>query len=150
MKNFTLSFCLLSALMFTLNSCQKDEKKAEGAQDAVEAEFRLGSAGKWIIYDAILNGEYVMKNKVLLDPEQDGMAEWLIFDTDQKTIEVKYPNEVETYFFDYVIEDDNLKVFAPDGFEELMTIKSGSVYTDHFMLEQVIDSDKFEVILVKE
>ncbi|MBL0100433.1 MAG: hypothetical protein IPP49_10655 [Saprospiraceae bacterium] len=98
MKNIFLTFSIITLALLTMSSCDKEEAQPQPSKNAKEAEFRLGSVKKWVIIDVSLNGIYIMKNKVLLDPEQDGMAEWLIFDTDDKTVEVKYPMEAETTF----------------------------------------------------
>ena len=88
-----------------------------------------------------------MKDKVLLDPEQNGLAEWLSFDTDDKTVEVKYRDGDETIFFDYIIENDVFKVRHKDGEEEVMTIKSGSVFIDYFTVIQTDGDDVAEFTL---
>jgi len=150
MKTFILSFWIISATVISITSCQKDDLIHQGAKNAVEAEFRLGSAEKWIISDAKLNEAYIMKDRVLLDPDQNGMAEWLIFDTADKTVEVKYPKEDVSTFFDYIIENDIFKVIHQDGTEEVMTIRSGSVFIDRFNLEQTNGTYKLEMILVKQ
>jgi len=150
MKSIFFSLGAITLTFLTLLSCEKNEIQPQASKNAKEAEFRLGSVKKWVIIDVSLNGIYIMKNKVLLDPEQDGMAEWLIFDTDDKTVEVKYPMEAETTFFDYSIENDVFRVKHKDGTEEVMTIRSGSVFVDHFTLEQSDEFDKFEVLLKPE
>ncbi len=139
------SFLLISIITFS--SCNKDEAINQASKNVTEAEFRLGSPNKWIITDAKINDVYILKDKLLLDPDQDGLAEWLSFDTDDKTIEVKYPDEVETIFFDYTIVDDVFKVQHKDGEEEVMTIKSGSVFVDHFTLIQSDGGDIAEFTL---
>ena len=139
------SFLLVSIVTFT--SCDKDEAINQASKNAAEAEFRLASANKWIITDAKINGVYILKDKVLLDPDQNGLAEWLSFDTDSKTVEVKYPDEAETTFFDYVIENEIFKVLHKDGEEEVMTIKSGSVFIDYFTVIQTDGDDVAEFTL---
>jgi len=139
------SFLLVSMISYT--SCDKDDAINKAAKNALEAEFRLASVKKWILTDAKINNEYILKDKVLLDPEQDGLAEWLSFDTDNKTVEVKYPDEVETTFFDYIIENDVFKVRHKDGEEEVMTIKSGSVFIDYFTVIQTDGIDVAEFTL---
>jgi len=142
-----LIFSFLLGSMFTFSSCEKDEVTNKGAKNAAEAEFRLASVKKWIITDAKINNVYILKDKVLLDMDQDGLAEWLSFDTDEKTIEVKYPDEEVTTFFDYTIVGDVFKVRHKDGEEEVMTIKSGSVFVDHFTLLQSDGGDVAEFTL---
>ena len=139
------SFLLVS--MITYTSCDKDEAINQAAKNALEAEFRLASVKKWILTDAKINDEYILKDKVLLDPEQNGLAEWLSFDTDDKTVEVKYRDGDETIFFDYIIENDVFKVRHKDGEEEVMTIKSGSVFIDYFTVIQTDGNDVAEFTL---
>ncbi len=139
------SFLLVSMISYT--SCDKDDAINKAAKNALEAEFRLASVKKWILTDAKINDEYILKDKVLLDPEQDGLAEWLSFDTDNKTVEVKYRDADETIFFDYIIENDVFKVRHKDGEEEVMTIKSGSVFVDHFTVIQTDGIDVAEFTL---
>jgi hypothetical protein len=131
---FLFSFLLVG--MFTFNSCEKEKTQNEAAENVTEAELRLSNVKRWIVTDAKINDIYILKDKILLDPDQDGIAEWLSFDTDAKTIEVKYPDEPETTFFDYTIENDVFKVTHKDGVEEVMYIQSGSVYVDQFTLLQ--------------
>ena len=96
-----LIFSFLLVSMITYTSCDKDEAINQAAKNALEAEFRLASVKKWILTDAKINDEYILKDKVLLDPEQNGLAEWLSFDTDDKTVEVKYRDGDETILFHY-------------------------------------------------
>ena len=142
-----LIFSFLLVSMITYTSCDKDEPINQAAKNAAEAEFRLAGVKKWILTDAKINDEYILKDKVLLDPEQDGLAEWLSFDTDDKTVEVKYRDADETIFFDYIIVGDVFKVRHKDGEEEVLTIKSGSVFVDYFTMIQTIENDIAEFTL---
>jgi hypothetical protein len=150
MKN--VIYYLLVAYAFTsaLSSCQKEEPTKQASKNAAEAEFRLGSAKKWLVSDIKFNDTYIVKDKILLDSSEVDLVEWMIFDTKNKTIEAKYPSEVLTTFFDYIIENDTFKVIHKDGEEEVMTIKSGSVFEDHFSLSAVYGVDKLEAKLVKQ
>ena len=142
-----LIFSFLLVSMITYTSCDKDEAINQAAKNAAEAEFRLAGVKKWILTDAKINDEYILKDKVLLDPEQNGLAEWLSFDTDDKTVEVKYRDGDETIFFDYIIVGDVFKVRHKDGEEEVLTIKSGSVFVDYFTMIQTIENDIAEFTL---
>ena len=142
-----LIFSFLLVSMITYTSCDKDEAINQAAKNAAEAEFRLAGVKKWILTDAKINDEYILKDKVLLDPEQDGLAEWLSFDTVEKTVEVKYRDADETIFFDYIIVGDVFKVRHKDGEEEVLTIKSGSVFVNYFTMIQTIENDIAEFTL---
>jgi hypothetical protein len=138
MKKFP--FLMLFILFMFVYSCSKDN---DATSSVLEAEKRLGGPAYWEISDASINGEYLIKNKIILDSTNFVPAEWFKFDTNEKTIEVKYNDEPETSLFNYVIEGNNFKVYenGNSGEAEIMTIKSGSVFDDNFTLEQKDEDD---------
>ena len=134
-------------------SCKKEDPVEEGAKTTAEAELRLAAVDYWVISDVKYNGEYVVKDKKVLDPSGDfnDLVEWIKFNVDSKTVETKFASEDVTNLYDYTIEGDIFKVISKDAdgvYEEIMTIKSGSVFSDHFVFEQIFEDETLEVKLV--
>jgi hypothetical protein len=138
---------LLCILFITSYSCTKE---ANITSDVLAAETRLGNQDYWEISDASLNGVFFVKDKVVIDSTDFEPSEYFKFDTSAKTIEVKSYSDPNPTFYKYTIVGDNFTVFQEDNSEdvELMTIKSGSVFDDHFTLEQTIESDVYVVKFV--
>ncbi len=143
-----ISWLAFMFLLITFCACSKDNNDLQS--QAIEAEKRLGGPAYWEISDVTENGKFLVKDKVVLDSTDFEPAEWFKFDTNAKTIEVKYNDEPVTSLFSYLIVGDLFKVYEEGSTtdEDVMTIKSGSVFTDNFTLEQKIDSDIYIIKFV--
>jgi hypothetical protein len=133
-------YVFLSVFCLALYSCEKEK---DVSNEMVEAELRLGGPDFWILSDANINGVFLVKNKIVIDSSNYTPPEYFSFDTETKTIDVKYHDEKDVSVFNYKIVGDKFSVYVEGetGTEEVMTIKSGSVFDDHFILEEKIDNE---------
>ena len=148
MKKYFILFSLVLSVSFLTSSCKKDDKNDTSTIQI--AESRLAAANFWYISDASVDGKILVKDRVSVDPDSEGMAEWLKFDNIDKTVEVKYPDEVETTIFNYSIVGDKFSILDGSSEQEVMTIKAGSVFETYFSLIQMDGGSTFDIRLERD
>lgn len=141
-------------MVISFIACKKDEPAELGAKNIAEAELRLKTPEYWVIKDVIENGTFVIKDKIVLDEDYSELVSKLKFDTDKKKVYSIYVEDNGSEFseeYDYTIEGDVFKVTQTNDNgidEDKMTIKSGSVFSDHFTLVSQYEEETLEVNLV--
>ena len=141
---------LLSISILGLFACNKDQETTkQPAKNVKEALARISAVSTWKVNQITLDGVLKFDDGLALDPDYNGIAEWLKFNTVSKTIEVKYLDGDEISTFSYVIDEVNQTFKVIDssngGDEEVYTIKAGSVYDDKFELDATYDN-RVEVV----
>ena len=125
---------LFAITMMSLVACQKSEENI-AAKNMTEALGRLSAVKIWKVDKITRDGVLKYENGTYFDDTFDGVAETLAFNTASKTITVTYPDG-EVSIFEYEINNDTQTFTVKDEDDtEVMTIKSGSVFSDKFELE---------------
>ena len=141
---------LLSISILGLFACNKDQEIVkQPAKNVKEALARISAVSTWKVNQITLDGVLKFDDGKSLDPDYDGIAEWIKFNTSNQTVEVKYFDGDEISTFNYVIDEVNQTFSVVDSSngdeEEVYTIKAGSVYDDKFELDATYDN-RVEVI----
>lgn len=136
-KCFILYFFLFSLLV----SCKKEEDISPTdvpAKTAQEAKARLTARTKWIIDEALIDGNLIYKRSQT--PPEEGIVEleWCRF-TDNGIFELKYIDDPVTEKLYYKLDEANNRILISydeeSTYVENWTIKVGSVYSDKFEME---------------
>jgi hypothetical protein len=150
----SIVIALFCAVFF---ACEKTEIKSSSAasKNTKEALARLGAVKSWKISTITANGKLVFDNGIAMDPNYTEIAEWIEFNIPESKMQVKYPDITESSFFKYTIDEATQTFLVREIGEnneeleaEVMKIKSGSVYSDSFILEATYDDETDIIKLV--
>ncbi len=142
----------LFLLFGVLTACQEEQvtptPPSAPARTVQEAQARLTTQSKWVIDEALVDGELIFKRNQTDPQEADIEVEWCRFHSNGQ-FEVKTLGDPTTDILFYKLDGPSNQLIISEDQDftrsENWTVKTGSVYADKFNIEQQGD----EALLLK-